>query len=228
MSRKYRVKYPCLERNDGPYKPITITVNLMTGISYTLCTENDNETFLDVKTVLRHALPHGTFVDRLVFMVLIDKIDPKLKIDAEKAGAYYVVSNNTTVSSWLPPLKNDEDRFITLELVIKWNEEEELLFLHTSTENDVEIHEDIFSNPFLKQVAIEGLKYNHNMTSLEVASKDTMFIMEIIRLLPGNETLKNLSVTILSVHFDMTELFDIISRRNVEIPNGINRYPPLP
>jgi len=86
------------------------------------------------------------------------------------------------------------------------------------TSTHVEIDKDIFSNPYLLEAVIEGMKNNHDIKSLEleVQGKDVISIMEIIRLLQGNETLKKLRVRILSANFDMTGLFDIISQTHIE------------
>jgi hypothetical protein len=102
MYRSYRMRYGS-PSDSIEYTPIRIIVKMMTGVEHTLFTENDNETFLDVKRALLSYISPKSVLRQLVFQSGNNEI------------GYNSVDDLSTVSSLVTP---QTPRIVELELLL--------------------------------------------------------------------------------------------------------------
>jgi len=177
---------------------IQIVVRLMSGKDHTLFTDDDNETFLDVKIALLPHLHKPFDLSQLVFHRGNNEI------------GYENVDDGATISSQLSQ-SSQSLRVITLELILKeWTREEQAIFDMTSQESFVIIFPRLFDTlaPGKMEAAIQGLEINDSIKSLQVIGVKTIPIMRVFR---EKTTLEELKLSHNGMNADeMAELFDII------------------
>lgn len=119
MHRSYRMRYGEDPIIDG-YIPIRIIVRKMSGREYILFTENDNETFLDVKRAL---LPHVDSAPMPTLETLVFQ-------SGNNEIGYENVDDSATVLSKAP------HRIITLQLILPiWSAKQQRIIDAASEEN---------------------------------------------------------------------------------------------
>lgn len=208
MHRSYRTRHskdligPIL--ND--YVPIQIIVRLMSGKYHTLFTENDNETFLDVKMAL---LPHIDIsplpkpgLEQLVFQ------------SGNQQIGYENVDDSTIVSSLLTPV-------IELQLLLlerEWTTEQQRIIDMTSDEHVVAKTYEI-ETPAKMEAFRWALQNNSSILSLRIIRTPNTTrlvlptIMDFLRQSTSIQRLELDGIGDIGVD-DTAELFDIIGRNN--------------
>jgi hypothetical protein len=179
---------------------IKITVRLMTGKDHILFTDDDDETFFDVKMTLLPHLHKPFDISQLVFQYKNSDED-----DYEDDYEDETVSSSSSSSF--------SRRVITLELILKeWTCEEQAIFDMTSTQKSVFIFPRIFDTlaPGKLDAVIRGLEINDCIKSLHLIGVNTMPIMRVFR--EKTKTLEELKLSHNGMNADeMSELFDIIA-----------------
>ena len=153
MHRSYRMRYGEEPIVDG-YIPIRIIVRKMSGREYILFTENDNETFLDVKRAL---LPHVDSAPMPTLETLIFQ-------SGNTEIGYENVDDSATVLSKAP------DRIITLELILPiWSAKQQRIIDAASEENVSISVWDIEDFNHAEMEAFQwGLQNNLSILSLKI------------------------------------------------------------
>lgn len=176
---------------------IQITVRLMSGKDHILFTDDDNETFLDVKIALLPHLHKLFDISQLVFHRRNNEL------------GYENIDDGASLSSLS---SSSSSRLITLELILKeWTCEEQAIFDMTSQKSFVLIFPRLFDTlaPGKMDAAIQGLEINDSIKSLQVIGVKTIPIMRVFR---EKTTLEELKLSYNDMNSDeMSELFDIIS-----------------
>jgi len=209
---KYRIRDgPCTRKPEDPYEPIQITVKPLftSGMSYIFCTENDTETFQDVKMALLEKIGRGRGLPVFQQLAFFKEF-----VDDE-------VDDHVSVLSLIP---QGEPRVITLELGIKEREytlEEQGIYSYCITESEFSIDPHrtptIYTIPGMVYVAIEAIEKNQNIIELHVEGDGVIPIMEIMRALRGKTTIKLVKITHGGLTSEeMAELFSIISENNIK------------
>lgn len=183
---------------DG-YTPIRITVKMMTGKEHTLFTENDNETFLNVKTALLPHISPLSVLRQLVFQSGNNEI------------GYENVDDSATVSSLAP------HRIITLQLLIiepTYPDQQQIIDM-TSGER-VFLNSRVIETPDEIEAFRWSLLNNSSIKLLRVTRMTRAILPTIMDALRESTSIRNLDLNGYGVFNvdDTAELFDIIVRHN--------------
>jgi len=217
MYRSYRMRYGEDPIGQDPidgyvdYTPIRITVKMMSGVDHILFTENDNETFLDVKRAVRTHLHKPFHISQLVFQLLRNN------------GYDYVDDSATIVSS----LTSQSHRVIELELLTQdreWNLIEQSI-INIASKPSVVIDGRMISNQDRIDALIHGLENNDSLDSLIISAPiyNMTPIMNIVR---EKTILRRLGFSDTGMTSgEMSEWFDIIGNTNISVLNISSEMP---
>jgi hypothetical protein len=224
MSLKYRIKYHKSEddRNNITVKPghvsNLIIVRMMDGKEYIFGTQNDDETYLDIKLALLDILTPMPLLRQLVFTDLDDFIDR----DSDKG--YKAIPDNKKLKKILPgDVKINQP--IKIELLIiepTWNDSQKPFIDMTNMERVV-IRTLYIDTPDKMEAVRWGLQHNSSILSLQIIRagemNEFMFLIITDLLLRDNASIQRLELDghgKINVH-DTSRLLDIIRQNNTLI-----------
>jgi hypothetical protein len=183
---------------DG-YIPTRIIVKMMSGKDHTLFTENDNETFLDVKMALLPHLSSTPVLDQLVFQ------------SGNQEIGYNSVDDSASVLSLTPHASH----IIELQLLLRereWSPEQQHIIDMTSEE-----YLKIRVNTLDKLEAFRwGIQHNSSIKSIHTNRSHKIILPIIMDILRDSTTIENLLLVFdddLNVD-EMAQLFEAIGQNN--------------